>query len=68
MGHSWSDKDKKFPPRDSEISGNQDVWENLNEEGSNIASDRLESDLVLGRTSSNYSPQCSDISLIETTP
>ena len=28
MGHSWLDKDKKFPPRDSEILGNQNVWDN----------------------------------------
>ena len=68
MGHFCSDEDQKFPPRDSEISGDQDVQENSNDEGSKIASDRLDSDLVLGITSSNYSPQCSDISLMETTP
>ena len=68
MGHSWSDKYLKFPPRDSEISGDQDVWENSNEEGSKITSDRLDSDLVLGRYSSNYSTHCSIISLMDITP
>ena len=67
MGHPWSDKDRIFPPRYFEISSDQDVWENSNAEGSNITSDRLDSDLVLGRNCSNYSPQCSDISSMETT-
>ena len=66
MQHSGSDKDWRLPPRDSKISGDQGVRENSNTEGFKITSDRLDSDLVLGRTSSNSSPQCSDISSMET--
>ena len=62
MGKSQSKKDRISPPRDSEISGDQDVRASSNTEGSETTSERLDLDLVLGKTSSNSSPECSDIS------
>ena len=67
VGHSCLYKGWIFPPKGSELSDDQDLWDNSNVEGSKIFSDRLDSDLFLGRASSNSSPQCSDISSIETT-
>ena len=66
--HSGSGRHRKSSPRGSEVTGDQEMGGKSNAEVSKTKSERLDSDLVLGRISPNSSLQCLDISLTEIAP
>lgn len=51
-----------------EVSSNQDVCEKSKGDGSKTASERLDSNLVLGKFTSKFRPPRSDISSIDIVP
>ena len=67
-GNSGSGKCWISLPRGFEVWGDQEMQENSNVEVSETTSERMDSNLVLGKYSLKSSSQCSDISLTETTP
>ena len=63
VGHSRLGKCRKSLPRGYEVWGDQEMHGKSNTEVSKTTSERLDSDLVIGKASPNSSLQCSDISL-----
>ena len=66
-GHSGSRKCWRSLSIGFEVWIDQEMWDNSNVDMSGTTSERMESNLVMGKDSQNSSSQCSDISLTKKT-